>query len=83
MEKTYKVKISLGDYFEHIVELEAKDWEEVVDYVMGQIEVIPVDDGGNEVDLSESDEVLCGNCSRPHTNPIVAGISRCDRCKDL
>ena len=53
MEKTYKVKISLGDYFEHIVELEAKDWEEVVDYVMGQIEVIPVDDGGNEIDLAE------------------------------
>lgn len=25
----------------------------------------------------------CGNCSRPHNNGIVAGISRCDRCAEL
>ena len=25
----------------------------------------------------------CGNCSRPHNNGVVAGISRCDRCKGL
>lgn len=28
-------------------------------------------------------EYICGNCGRSHNNEIVAGISRCDRCKDL
>lgn len=33
-------------------------------------------------DIEEA-EYICGNCGRSHTNEIVAGISRCNRCKDL
>ena len=37
----------------------------------------------DEVSKEYEYEYICGNCSRPHNNEIIAGISRCDRCKDL
>lgn len=40
--KTYKIVLRLGDNESKVIEVEAKNWQEVCDYVFGTIEILEV-----------------------------------------
>jgi len=68
------------------LDIEAKNEEEAREIAegMGNTEIgSAVEDIDGITELTEPTEYICGNCGRPHTNEIIAGISRCDRCRDL
>jgi hypothetical protein len=42
--KNYKIVLRLGDNKSQVIEIEAKNWQEVCDYVFGNIEIIDTEE---------------------------------------
>ena len=42
--RKYKIKLKLNDYESETIEIEAEDWEDVVNKVFGKIEIIDTEE---------------------------------------
>ena len=60
----YKIKLKLDEYQTDIISIEAKNWEEVSNYVFGRIEIIEIEQKNkkNTCDICHKKEDEDGRC---------------------
>ena len=60
----YKIKLKLDEYQTDIISIEAKNWEEVSNYVFGRIEIIEIEQKNkkNTCDICRKKEDEDGRC---------------------